>query len=174
MRGSQGGHLHEKGIQEGPKGTSVAILQCCGCSHSPTLKNTARTVLQGECVGLLLPLCVCESEGGRKRTVEKYELVRSVLQVAVLVFTALWISLTPMVSDLGKSRLAHTVGMIFSASMLTKLTATYIISLMSPAHYLNMSQSTSLSATCSIASDQAEQRFTSLVTTSSLCMFCLY
>lgn len=66
-----------------------------------------------------------------------------------------------------RNDLTLTIGMISSASVLTKPTATSVNLLTSSKHYRNLSRFTPLSASCSVASDSADQHCTSLITTSS-------
>ncbi len=66
------------------------------------------------------------------------------------------------------------VSVACSVSVFTKLTATSVNSLTSDELALNMSQSTSSRAACSIASEWEDQRVTSLFTGGSCVSLCLY
>ncbi len=66
------------------------------------------------------------------------------------------------------------VSVACSVSVFTKLTATSVNSLTSDELALNMSQSTSSRAACSIASEWEDQRVTSLFTGGSCASLCLY
>ncbi len=98
---------------------------------------------------------------------------KSLMYAAVCLLTASRIVLSTHSFWLGKV-LTVIVSVACSVSVFTKLTATSMNSLTSDELALNMSQSTSSRAACSIASEWEDQRVTSLFTGGSCASLCLY